>query len=99
MKVELIVIGTSLGGLNALTVVLGKLPRALAVPVVVVQHRGIGVDGTLASLLARHSALPVLEAEDKMTLAPAHAYLAPPDYHLLIEAPGVVALSTDPPVR
>ena len=99
MSVELIVIGTSLGGLSALTAILGKMPRSLGVPVVVVQHRSAGQDGTLASLLGRQSALVVLEAEDKMPLSPGHAYLAPPDYHLLIEARGLMALSTDAPVR
>ena len=66
---------------------------------VIVQHRGIGQDGSLLALLSRQSSLVLVEAEDKMTLAPGHAYLAPADYHLLIEEPGSVALSTDPPVR
>lgn len=99
MTPELIVIGTSLGGLSALTVLLSQLPRTLRVPLVIVQHRGPGLDGSLSRLLAQRSALSVVDAEDKMTLEPCHAYLAPPDYHLLIEAPGLLALSTDPPVR
>ena len=99
MTVGLIVIGTSLGGLNALTTILSQLPSTLPVPVAIVQHRGIGQDGSLLSLLSRQSSLVVVEAEDKMTLAPGHASLAPADYHLLIEEPGSVALSTDPPVR
>ena len=99
MTIELIVIGTSLGGLNALTVILGKLPKSFRVPVVVVQHRGSGLDGTLAALLSRASALSVVEAEDKMALDAGYTYLAPPDYHLLIEERGLMALSTDPPVR
>jgi len=99
VSVELIVIGTSLGGLNALTVILGTLPKSLSVPVVVVQHRGPGLDRTLAALLSRASALSVIDAEDKMVLDAGCAYLAPPDYHLLIEERGAVALSTDAPVR
>lgn len=99
MKPELIVIGTSLGGLNALTVILGALPASLAMPVAVVQHRGASPDSTLATLLARRSALRVVDAEDKMTLEAGTVYLAPPDYHLLVEARGLLALSTDPPVR
>ncbi len=99
MSVDLIVIGTSLGGLNALTIILGKLPKRIGVPVVVVQHRSSGQDATLATLLSRNSALDVVDAEDKMMLMPGRAYLAPPDYHLLIETRGLLALSTDPPVR
>ena len=99
MTPELIVVGTSLGGLNALTMLLSNLPCTLGVPVVIVQHRAPGLDGSLARLLASRSALKVIDAEDKMTLEPCHAYLAPPDYHLLIESRGVVALSIDPPVR
>lgn len=99
MTPELIVIGTSLGGLNALSALLSDLPCTLDVPIVIVQHRGPGLDGSLARLLARRSALTVIDAEDKMTLEPCHAYLAPPDYHVLIESRGLLALSTDPPVR
>jgi two-component system chemotaxis response regulator CheB len=97
---ELIAVGTSLGGLNALTKLLASLPQALPVPVVIVQHRSSGPDGGgLAHLLQERTALSVVEAEDKMPLEPGTVYLAPADYHLLIEARGVLALSTDAPVR
>jgi two-component system, chemotaxis family, protein-glutamate methylesterase/glutaminase len=99
MTPELIVVGTSLGGLNALSALLGALPCDLRVPVVIVQHRGSGVDGGLARLLADRSRLTVVDAEDKMPLESCHAYLAPPDYHLMIEARGLLALSIDAPVR
>jgi two-component system chemotaxis response regulator CheB len=101
MTAELIVVGTSLGGFNALTTLLSGLHARLSVPVVIVQHRGSGMDGTLtlASLLGDRSPLRVFDAEDKMMLEPGHAYLAPADYHVLIEARNVVALSTDSPVR
>jgi two-component system chemotaxis response regulator CheB len=99
MTPELIVMGTSLGGLNALAAILGDLPASTGVPIAVVQHRGVSPDSSLASLLARRSALRVVDAEDKMPLEAGTAYLAPPDYHLLIEARGALALSADPPVR
>ena len=99
MKPALIVMGTSLGGLNALSTVLSHLPGGLSVPVAVVQHRSPVVDGALARLLGAQTLLTVEEAEDKMPLLPRHVYLAPPDYHLLIEHTGVMALSTDPHVR
>ena len=99
MTPELIVIGTSLGGLNALTTIVANLPPALSAPIAVVQHRGLASDSTLADLLSRQSRLRVVDAEDKMPLEAGTIYLAPPDYHLLIEQRGWLALSTDPPVR
>ena len=98
--VELVAIGTSLGGLNALTALLRDLPASFRVPIVVVQHRTVSPDGGgLTQLLQDHARLKVVEAEDKMTLQGGLVYLAPADYHLLIEQPGMLALSTDAPVR
>jgi two-component system chemotaxis response regulator CheB len=100
MRVELVVFGTSLGGLKALMTVLAALPPKLTVPVVIVQHRATDGDGHgLARLLQEHTPLTVQEAEDKMPLAAGTVYLAPADYHLLVEERGVLALSTDVPVR
>jgi two-component system chemotaxis response regulator CheB len=97
---ELIAIGTSLGGLNALTTLLQGLPERFRVPIVIVQHRAVSPDGGgLTQLLQDHSRLTVVEAEDKMPIEPGMVYLAPADYHLLIEEPGRLALSTDAPVR
>jgi two-component system, chemotaxis family, protein-glutamate methylesterase/glutaminase len=97
---ELVVIGTSLGGLNALTKLLGALPERFRVPITVVQHRTLSPSGSgLAKLLQESTPLTVVEAEDKMALEPGRIYLAPADYHLMIEEPGRVALSTEGPVR
>jgi two-component system chemotaxis response regulator CheB len=86
--------------LNALTRLLGALPERFRVPMVVVQHRTMSPKGgDLAKLLQDHTRLTVVEAEDKMALEPGRIYLAPADYHLMIEEPGRVALSTDAPVR
>ena len=97
---ELVAVGTSLGGLNALTRMLGALPERFRAPLVIVQHRTMNSDGGgLGKVLQDHTRLMVVEAEDKMTLEPGRIYLAPADYHLMIEEPGRVALSTDAPVR
>ena len=97
---ELIAVGTSLGGLNALSTLLASLPPGLPVPIAIVQHRTTHADGSgLAKLLQEQTRLTVIEAEDKMPMAGGTVYLAPPDYHLLVEAPGLLALSTDAPVR
>ncbi|MDI6770016.1 MAG: chemotaxis protein CheB [Anaerolineales bacterium] len=86
MAYTLVVIGSSKGGLRALQTILRALPAAFSLPVVIAQHREKGADETLAALLQQHSLLPVYEAEDKTPLLPGHIYLAPPDYHLLIES-------------
>ena len=99
-NLELVAIGTSLGGLNAVTALLSALPPSLPVPLVIVQHRSVTPDREgLAVLLQEHTRLTVIEAEDKMPLAAGSVYLAPADYHLLVESKGIVALSTEAPVR
>jgi two-component system chemotaxis response regulator CheB len=97
---QLVVVGTSLGGLNALIVLLASLPKGFPVPIAIAQHRSVSPDGGgLAHLLQEHSRLAVVEADDKMPIEAGTVYLAPADYHLLVEEPGVFALSTDAPVR
>jgi two-component system chemotaxis response regulator CheB len=101
MAPPLVVIGTSLGGLNALQVVLARLPHPLRPAVAIVQHRIKGAETGLTTLLQAASRAPVREPEDKEAIEPGHIYLAPGDYHLLVErhADGHhLALSTEGPV-
>lgn len=95
---EIVVVGTSWGGLSALSTVVAGLPPTFGIPLVVVQHRGPDAAGLLAELLQARTALAVVEVDDKQSFAPGHVYVAPPNYHLLIER-GFFSLSTDPPVR
>jgi two-component system chemotaxis response regulator CheB len=96
---ELIVVGTSWGGLDAVSTLLADLHDDVRQPIVVAQHRSAdSPDGTLAALLARHTRRPVFDPDDKTLLEPHHVYLAPPDYHVLVED-GHLALSTDAPVQ
>ncbi len=92
------VLGTSWGGLNAVRVILGTLPRGFATPVVIVQHRHRDSDGLLAELLQDVTPMPVAEVEDKDLVEPGRVYVAPPNYHLLIDD-GHFALSTEEAVR
>ncbi len=96
---DIVAVGTSLGGLNALIALLHDLPQNLHAPVVIVQHRGTSPDRGLVELLQEHTRLTVQEAEDKQPIVGGAVYLAPADYHLMVEEPGVLALSTDAPVR
>ncbi|HEY9596621.1 MAG TPA: chemotaxis protein CheB [Cyanophyceae cyanobacterium] len=82
---ELVVLGTSLGGLQALEVLLKGLPKTFPMPVAIVQHRHRGSDETLSVFLQRYCTLPLTEVEDKEIIRPGQVYLAPADYHLLIE--------------
>lgn len=97
MAFELIVVGTSLGGLRALESLLSGLPKSFPVSMAIVQHRHKTSDNTLRTLLQQYSALPLKEPEDKEVVVPGRVYLAPADYHLLVET-GSFALSTEAPV-
>jgi two-component system chemotaxis response regulator CheB len=99
---ELIVIGCSLGGMNALRVILTNLTRDFCVPIVVAQHRHRKSNEELPAYFRRQTDLNVVDAEDKQWIQPGHVYLAPADYHLFIERNGVrgeLSLSVDEAVR
>jgi two-component system, chemotaxis family, protein-glutamate methylesterase/glutaminase len=93
---RLVAIGASAGGLHALFQILRQLPRDFPGSLAIVQHRRADASSLLRELLAHKTCLPVLEPCHGDPLLPGHVYLAPPDYHLLVE-PGHVALSIDPP--
>jgi two-component system chemotaxis response regulator CheB len=95
---DVVVVGTSWGGLAALKTLVGALPASFQMAVTLVQHRHKDSDHVLRALLQERSPLVVCEVEDKMPLEEGHIYVAPPDYHTLIE-PGHFALSTEAPVR
>jgi len=99
MRTELIVIGTSWGGLRALQMLLRDLPPNLGCPVLVAQHRAADGESDLATVLGRASVLPVCDAADKDQLVGGRVYLAPADYHLMVEEKWCVALSTSAPVH
>ena len=98
MDRALVVVGTSWGGLSALSRLLRRLPDGFTLPLAIVQHRGKEGTSVLRDLLQDCTRLRVREVEDKDTLEPGHVFLAPPDYHLLVEE-GHFALSVDPAVR
>ncbi|WP_223652913.1 chemotaxis protein CheB [Hymenobacter psoromatis] len=84
---HLIVIGTSAGGMPALTRLVAQLPATLPAAVLVVQHLAPDSTGEpLVARLASHTALPCQLARDQQPLLAGHLYLAPPDRHLLVKA-------------
>lgn len=98
MFFDLIAIGASWGGLDALTTLVRGLPEDFDVPVVVVQHRGADVESILSDLLQQWTSRTVLEPEDKDPILPGHIYIAPANYHLLVEE-GHFSLTTEAAVR
>lgn len=98
MSYEIVVVGTSWGGLSALRELIVGLPATLGLPVVVVQHRHRQSDHLLTTLLQDETSLCVCEVEDKAPMTAGNVYVAPADYHLLVEH-GFFSLSTDEPVR
>ena len=97
MASELAVIGTSWGGLAALHQILAALPKAFALPVVVVQHRHKDSGQFLSHVLQEDTRLCVCEVEDKAPIVGGNIYIAPANYHVLVER-GHLALSTEEPV-
>ena len=98
MAYSVIGIGSSWGGLAAMSKLLGGLPRDFSVPIVVVQHRSSDSDRLLADLIQDATDLTVSEADDKEPLTAGTVHIAPANYHVLVED-GFLSLSLDAPVR
>ena len=86
MIARAVVIGVSAGGLEALKAIIPALRADFPLPVMIVQHLSADSTSFLPVFLNDMSALTVKEAEDKEVLAGKTVYIAPPDYHLLVEA-------------
>ena len=95
----ILAIGGSAGALDVLLGALVALPAAFTIPIVIVLHLSPAQPSLLPVLLARAAGRPVHEALDKARLERGEIHVAPPNYHLLIERGGTLALSVDPPVR
>ncbi|MBT1075639.1 chemotaxis protein CheB [Geobacter grbiciae] len=94
-----VVVGVSSGGVDALKQVIGSLPADFTLPVMVVAHISPEADNGLALLLDELSAIRVKEADELEKAAAGTVYLAPPNYHLLVEKDATLSLSVDPPVK
>jgi two-component system, chemotaxis family, protein-glutamate methylesterase/glutaminase len=91
-------IGTSWGGLAAMTKLLGEMPVDFSIPIVIVQHRSKDSERLLAHLLQDSTDLTVCEIEDKDSLTPGTVHLAPANYHVMVEE-GYFSLTVEEPVR
>jgi two-component system chemotaxis response regulator CheB len=94
---RMVAVGASAGGLAALRMLVAGLPGDFDLPVAVVQHRSRD-SNLLCELLQECSPLPVREVNDKEEVLDGYVYVAPPDYHMLVDE-GFWSLSVDEPVR
>jgi len=97
-EIAIVVVGASWGGLAALTKLVAALPSDFGVPMAVVQHRSTHADNLLAGLLQDVASLRVIDVEDKEPLLPGAVYIAPANYHMMVDD-GHLTLTTDPLVR
>jgi two-component system, chemotaxis family, protein-glutamate methylesterase/glutaminase len=98
--VDIVAIGVSTGGPNALSTLLPQLPGDLPVPIVIVQHMPPVFTRLLAERLASRSALKVSEAAPGQEILPGHVYVAPGDFHMIVKRDGVslrAQTNQDPP--
>ena len=94
-RLEAVAIGVSSGGLEALKIVLPSLPADFPAPLLIVYHQGPRQDSFVVGYLNEQSRIEVVEAEEKEPLRPGVAYLAPPNYHLLVEEDKTLTLTTE----
>lgn len=84
-RFKAVVIGGSAGSLSVLFEVFPALKAKLNVAIILVLHRKYSGDSSLSDLLSTKTSLPTKEIDDKDSILPGHIYLAPADYHLLVE--------------
>ena len=88
-------IGSSAGGLNALKVLFHGLDYRFNIPLIIVQHISPDSENYLIHILNNIMKLQVKEADEKEQPMPGMAYLAPPNYHLLLEPDRTFTLTID----
>jgi two-component system chemotaxis response regulator CheB len=93
------VIGTSAGGFHALSTLLENISSDYPIPVVVVQHRAKDSRHLFEQVLQQRCKIEIKQADEKETIKAGIVYIAPPDYHLLIEMDSTFSLSSDSPVQ
>lgn len=95
MLYKAVVIGASSGGMNALKTILPVLPEGFTMPIIIVQHIGAASGNYWIEMLNNLCKLYVKEADEKEKVQQGYVYIAPPNYHLLLEQDETLSLSTD----
>jgi two-component system, chemotaxis family, protein-glutamate methylesterase/glutaminase len=100
-RIEIVAIGTSTGGPNALMEILPQLPEDFPVPMLVAQHMPATFTKMLATTLHRKTKIPVVEASDADVLCPAKVWIAPGGHHMVVKRTDSnlvqIRLNEDPP--
>ncbi len=91
-KEGVIIFGGSAGSIEVIMNIFPFIPKDYPFAIVVVLHRKNTAEHHLEDVLSRKAKVPVIELQDKMQLKPAHIYIAPGDYHLLIDNDGLCSL-------
>ncbi|MEY8291457.1 chemotaxis response regulator protein-glutamate methylesterase [Carnobacteriaceae bacterium 52-44] len=94
-NVQAIVIGASTGGPKVISTLIQSLPRSLSLPVFIVQHMPKGFTASFAERLNTVSAVPVVEAEDRMPVERGKVYVAPGGYHMVVKNHEIYLLDTE----
>lgn len=82
---KIVIIGGSAGGLEVILGILSALDTKMAITIIIVLHRKFSYDSPLAELLGDRIEWPTREVEEKDPILSQRVYLAPGDYHLLVE--------------
>ena len=93
-RYDAVVIGVSTGGLHALERLFARLEARFRLPVIVVQHQHPHSNNFLVTYLNAHCRIPVQEALDKEPIRDGIVYIAPPNYHLLVEMDRTLSLAS-----
>lgn len=94
-KFKAVVIGTSAGGLHALLSILEGLPAKFSIPIIIVQHRSKDQRDLLEFVLQSKCEIKIKQADEKEDIEDGVVYIAPPDYHLLVEHNETFSLTSD----
>jgi two-component system, chemotaxis family, protein-glutamate methylesterase/glutaminase len=95
-KKDIVVIGASVGGFEAVKQIVTELPPGLNASIFVVVHISGGSAGILPQMLQTSGRLPASNAIDGEVIKPSHIYVAPPDRHLVLDGAGLIRLSKSP---
>jgi two-component system, chemotaxis family, protein-glutamate methylesterase/glutaminase len=96
---NIIVVGASAGGLEALRRVIGAFPPAFPASVMVVLHTAPQSPRLLAEIIGEYASIPVAYGTLNEEVFPGHLYLAPPDHHLIVTRSGRLSLDAGAKVR
>lgn len=96
---EVVVIGASAGGLAALEKILESLSPEIITPILICQHLGPDSGDSVMKLLKKHSVIELLEPNDKELILDSHIYIAPANYHMVVEVDRSISVTIGPKVN